>query len=274
MSQRKPAGRRVRPLDPPGELAHFGYAIVRGLVPLDALADLRSAIELGLANQARELVSTGLLPVQDEGAASSFEAGMSLLFERNIIPPGAPVMGARVRAEIATAVDHLRRHPAIARLAKEILGPPIVATPQFAVRAHCPGRLEFCYPWHQDIFFLDLDDKESARRVNFWVPLVPIDADAGGIELIRESHLCGVLPHARERHAANAPWFMGVERASLPGGQVIVPRLDVGDAIVMLEKTVHRSRPNRGRRVRWSVDIRYARAGEPVGRSGRPLAVP
>jgi ectoine hydroxylase-related dioxygenase (phytanoyl-CoA dioxygenase family) len=77
-----------------------------------------------------------------------------------------------------------RQHPAIVAVARAILGPKIVATPQFALRAHLPASHYVCFPWHQDVNFLDLADKRGARIVNFWIPLLPIDRDAGGLEVI------------------------------------------------------------------------------------------
>lgn len=255
------------------ELDRFGFCIMRSLIPLQDLDGLRAAIELGLTNQSLELVEAGLLPAEDEAAARSFATGISLLFQRNLIPPGAPVTGTHLRLEIAAAVNRLRRHPAITGLAKALLGSQIVATPQFALRAHCPGRHEFCFPWHQDIFFLDLRDRISARVVNFWIPLVPIDSTAGGLDVIKGSHRHGVLPHARAQQHPDAPCFTAVEPHCLPAGEIVAPELGIRDALVMLDKTVHRTRLNRSARVRWSVDIRYAEAGRPLGRSGEPLAI-
>jgi hypothetical protein len=256
------------------EPSRSGFCVARDLVPHEDLAELRAAIELALANQSRELVEAGELPAQEGSIAGGFLDGISFLLERNVVPRGARVVGNYLRKEIADAVDRLRGQPAITRFAKAILGPRIVSTPQFAVRAHCPGRFDLCFPWHQDVFFLDLEDQVRAHIVNFWIPLVPIDADAGGLDVIKESHLYGVLPHARVQQHRDAPYFMGVEPASLPPGEIVAPELHVGDALVMLDKTVHRTRMNRSPHVRWSVDIRYIEAGRPLGRSGAALAIP
>jgi ectoine hydroxylase-related dioxygenase (phytanoyl-CoA dioxygenase family) len=261
-----------------GSLAEWldrcGYAIVKRVLPPQAIADLRAAIELALARQAQELVAVGLLSAADEARARRFETGPSLLLQCNITPPGGPVMGSAPRSEIAHALDRFRTLPAITALAKEILGPDIVATPQFAVRAHCPERLDFCFPWHQDVFFLKLEKPQTARIVNFWVPLVPITEDTGGVELICASHRVGMLPHGPDQRGGDGPRFTGVLASALPAGEVVAPVLDVGDALIMLDKTVHRSRINHSARVRWSVDIRYAEAGRPLGRTGRAIAIP
>ncbi len=46
--------------------------------------------------------------------------------------------------------------------------------------------------------------------------------------------------------------------------------MDAGDALLTMERLVHRSLPNRSDTVRWSIDTRYCQIGLPTGRPQVP----
>lgn len=253
------------------DLVTSGYAILRSVVPMADVERIRSAIRVALQDQARELTAVGKVPAHESALASDLDRGLLYLLEHGI-GVSKPVTGGQPRPPIGERLEELRRHPALVVVAKSLLGERIVATPQYALRAHCPGRMDVRFPWHQDVYFLSLDDKEAARIINFWIPLVPIDADAGGIDIIAGSHQFGVLDHARES-VVGAPAFTTVVPSLLPDGERVIPTLELGDAVMMTEKTVHRTRINASNRIRWSIDLRYAEAGRPVGREGNVLTI-
>jgi SAM-dependent methyltransferase len=258
------------------ELDRSSFAIASGIVPLDIVHRLREAIGMGLMRGARQLLSAGKLAAADVDRVRDVDTGMIYAHERLGADPNAPspeVQPLRMwtsRAVKRTLIE-TRQHPAIVAVARAILGPKIVATPQFALRAHLPASHYVCFPWHQDVNFLDLADKRGARIVNFWIPLLPIDRDAGGLEVIRGSHRAGPLPHRREAPRDGREGLTAVAPESIPDGEIVVPELKPGDALLMLDKTVHRSRMNHSTRVRWSIDIRFCESGRPLGREGHSI---
>ena len=51
-------------------------------------------------------------------------------------------------------------------------------------------------------------------------------------------------------------------------GRLLGEALEAGDVLLLTNISVHRSRPNRTSKMRWSVDVRYH---DPAGPSGYPL---
>ena len=92
--------------------------------------------------------------------------------------------------------------------------------------------------------------------------------------------------HRLERGAGGrkaASWYLEVSEADAPAGERVTVPVPFGSVLLLNQLVVHRSTENLSERIRWSVDLRYQRAGEPTGmdiiappvafvRGGRKLA--
>ncbi len=251
------------------------FAIVRGVLRESDIERMHEAIRLGLKAVAAEMMSAGILQESDVKRSCTIETGLSFLSKlhptlRHI---NALFVGPEPVEPVAAALTSVRQHSLITTIAKSILGSHIVAHPQFALRAHLPSREDHCFPWHQDVFFLDLPAPEEARILNFWIPLMPVKRKGGCIEVIRGSHLAGPLPHRRQPPREDRVPLTEVAPEHFPGGPVVTIELEPGDALLMLDKTIHRSRINQSGCVRWSMDIRYCAANCPLGREGHSIEI-
>lgn len=116
----------------------------------------------------------------------------------------------------------------------------------------------------------------STLIFNAWVPLVDADVANGCLAVQRYSHTQGLLPHetSTEVQAVGGKGSRGLRAESTPAEEapdVVAVEMRVGDVLLLMEGTVHRSLPNTSPdRVRWSVDTRYNAAGEPNGRPHVP----
>lgn len=159
------------------------------------------------------------------------------------------------------AMFYVMTLPEILDLVGFLIGPEILAHPQFNARAKLPDRTSVV-PWHQDLGYLHKSAEETFM-VNLWLPLVDANAENGCLEVIRGSHNCGILPY-------NSGGAEDLVPESIPEGEVVCCPLQVGGVLMLQHKTVHRSTPNFSDHIRWSLDIRYSDPALPTGRDHVP----
>lgn len=171
--------------------------------------------------------------------------------------------------EVKEAIGGKRKTPAmfhvmtlqpILDVVESVIGPEILAHPQFNSRAKLPDRKSIVN-WHQDIGFLEKDADETFM-VNFWVPLVDSDATNGCLEVIPGSHKLGRLPFVDNPE--------NIIPGHLPVDKPVCCPVPKGGALLIQHKTVHRSNPNFSNHIRWSLDIRYSDSRKPTGRPAVP----
>ena len=91
----------------------------------------------------------------------------------------------------------LRTAPALLDVAESLMGPEILAHPQFSCRSKLPDQELTVIPWHQDLAYLRPEEAGDTLVVNFWIPLVEATVANGCMEVMRGSHRLGLLPHSR-----------------------------------------------------------------------------
>ena len=102
--------------------------------------------------------------------------------------------------------------PALLDIVESVIGPEILAHPQFNLRAKLPNQDATVVPWHQDLGYLQ-PDAEETFMVNFWIPLVDATPENGCMEVIAGSHRAPAhRPRARlgtggqfQRHHRSVP---------------------------------------------------------------------
>jgi hypothetical protein len=154
-------------------------------------------------------------------------------------------------------------HPALLDVAESLIGPEILAHPQFNCRAKLPRQQSTVVPWHQDLGYLH-PDADATFMVNFWIPLVDAPMESGALQVIPGSHRWGRIPHE------TIDGYLGIPESALPAHTVADCPLEAGGALLIQHTTVHRSVPNVSDRVRWSLDMRYSDPAQPTGREEVP----
>jgi len=118
-------------------------------------------------------------------------------------------------------------------------------------------------PPHQD----SAQNGPNMDWCTFWVPLMPIDENVGGLAVARDSHLSGERPHRPHETARSVETR---NRVSLtveedPAGyRWATAEFSPGDILVMHPNTVHRAQPNQSDLVRLSTDRRVQPRSTPV----------
>ncbi len=237
-----------------------GYLVLPVLLPLAASAPLRQELSEIVEYEARQAFAAGKVP--EAFAEHPFATRLVKLCESAEDPlemKEAVTGGKRLKTD---AVFKLWTHPTLVDVIEQLIGPEVLAHPQFAVRSKMAFQARFPEiaddVFHQDSAFLT-EDSESTRMVNCWMPLVDVTVDMGAIEFVRGSHKWGTLQRG---NAAK----IGVEHYS-PGDVVSCP-INLGGALLYHKETAHRSVTNTTDKVRWSIDIRFSDLTAP---SGRPV---
>lgn len=237
-----------------------GYLLLDDVLPPGAFALLIRELEAVVDARAREQQSAGLL--WEPHPEAPFDSRLALLHAGSADPEALwrSVHGKHLKTAGLFAVF---THPALLDIVESLIGPEILGHPQFNLRAKLPGHDPTVVPWHQDLGYLERD-AEGTSMVNFWIPLVDAPMETGGMQVIPGSHRWGLVPHER------FDGYLGIPEEKLPAHQEVDCPVRVGGVLMIQHRTIHRSIPNRSRRVRWSLDLRYSDPAHPTGRPSVP----
>ncbi len=247
-----------------------GFLIVRRMLPLDALQPLIDELTQKVDVTIREAVRQGQLDAkatfEDAPFANRLALASAACTDRNWLWESYFSRGK----PISPGMFQLRTSPALLDATESLIGPEILAHPQFALRPKMPDLDLMDIPWHQDLAYLIPDEAGETLVVNFWIPLVSATEENGCMQVIPGSHLLGLLAHDLRLETPGHKGSKGIADADLPASSIVTCEVDPGDVLITMERLVHRSIPNRSQTVRWSVDTRYSRIGLPTGRSKVP----
>lgn len=141
--------------------------------------------------------------------------------------------------------------PSVAAFFATIAGAPVTFIPLARYRIMPPGGATQV---HQDALLNPGFDMTTA-----WIPLMPIDADLGGLAVATGSHRQGCMP------PESLPPLDGLWRSA---------PYEPGDVVLMHEALVHTGLPNRSRdSLRVSVDVRFQNPAAAPAVVGRITAV-
>ena len=172
-----------------------GYLIVRQMLPHKAQQPLISELTQKVDRATQEAVRQGLLAPTDTFTDAPFAERLALASNactdrmwlwQTYFSRGKP---------ISAGIFALRVTPALLDVTESLIGPEILAHPQFALRTKMPDLALMDIPWHQDLAYLIPAEAGETLVVNFWIPLVSATAENGCMQVIPGSHRKGLLEH-------------------------------------------------------------------------------
>lgn len=150
-------------------------------------------------------------------------------------------------------------NPKLLDVAESLVGSEIIASSAYRIRPKVPGFGHGVVPWHQDSgYFEPYCDKSLILTV--WVPLVDATPERGCLEVMPRAHRGEVVRHARSSNGM----YLEIPSSDLPEGSVVTTPIPKGGALLLTNRTPHRSTENISDCIRWSVDIRYQNAALPT----------
>ena len=162
-----------------------------------------------------------------------------------------PDLGETRRRE---SFDFLR-NPNLLDVIEPFIGPEITWNPVSHIRPKMPGT---DVAFHQDAVFTAPEAKDILQ-VTVWLPLVPSTEENGCLQVMPKVHEERIVYWTYSRDLPD------IEPVSLP--------MDKGDVLIMHKLTPHGSGPNTTNAVRWSMDLRYQKTGDPSPRPEWPSLV-
>ena len=230
-----------------------GYLFLRGLLPPDAVRSVQRQI----GTIARD---TGWLrrdtPVED---AIADPAGFCVDPE----PAYLTTLRKINRLEDYHALKH---HPALVGLFERMLGGPILPHPRVLMRNIFPARKDFTTKAHQDF----PNVQGTTEVFTAWFPLIDCPLETGPLQIAAGTHTGAVYDFDIGTGAG------GIEITDPFEGRWVSGAFAVGDVLIFHSLAVHKGVPNRGERLRMSMDVRYQLASEPFNpdnaqADGQPL---
>ena len=227
----------------PEQLAAFardGYLIVRGLVGSPAISGIRAAFARASARILGELrIDAAGAPLETALGAAGALANRYGRSWREL------VAGPEVYA--------LHRDPGLVAALRQVIGgPTLFGSSVFNARPKLPGQRLTEVPWHQDLAYFP--EGSQATFVTAWMPMVPVEAANGCMQVLAGSHRAGLAPHRQESDEAA---FLSLP-APPPGPQLITCAMQPGDVLFMHHLLWHASGPNTTSGIRWSIDCRFS----------------
>jgi 1-deoxypentalenic acid 11beta-hydroxylase len=141
------------------------------------------------------------------------------------------------------------------RIFEQIFGEPVFVFKSPTVRYSLPNDNEHVSPPHQDYFFVRIN--KTFRT--FWIPLMDIDEQIGGLAIAPGIHRHGLLDHVEADHVYSYI-FRGRKQMGVPLERVGRPWLTAdyhpGDLLVFHHLMVHWALPNCSDKIRLSIDNR------------------
>jgi phytanoyl-CoA hydroxylase len=240
--------------------ARDGFVVARGIVPLDLIAGIRARLA--------DIVDRAIATWHDAGEIADPGAELPLDTRLHVVAGAlAGRLGRSWRRDvICPALHRLHHAPTIVAAVSRLLGDEIDGHPIWNARPKLPGQQMTIVPWHQDSGYFGPSTVRS-EILTVWIPLVPVDAENGTLQLARGSHRFGLMHHVTESRDGQ---FLEIAGGDPDPALVETPSLSPGDAILLHNLCWHRSLPNRSPGIRWSIDIRYLRTGDDPGGEGFP----
>jgi hypothetical protein len=142
---------------------------------------------------------------------------------------------------------------------------PAVAGGGYGIRIDNPFEDRFRANWHQE-YPAQLRSRDG---LVYWSPLLAITEELGPVQVCPGSHLEGPIPvHTSVSGGDQTGAYALVlqhEAERLARYATIAPLTEPGDLIVMDFMLLHASGDNRGKRSRWSMQLRYFNFYEATG---------
>ncbi len=240
-----------------------GYLVVPGVLTDDDLAPVIAEIDEFVDRRAAELKEQGKITHRFEG--EPFERRYAKLYSQSKeIGNGLDIFFMR-----GQAMFRFLHNPNLLDVVESLLGEELTCNPIQHLRAKVPqavkGNVPDYFqnvPWHQDAA-VTWEEADPTEIITFWIPLVDATVETGCMEVIPGAFKLGLLRHQAEGGTSIVP-------EEMPAIEPIAVPCPKGGVVIMNKYTPHRGTPNVSDIVRWSIDLRYQRTGEPTGRPFHP----
>lgn len=271
-----------------------GYLLVEGLIdPAEIFGPIERDYTALLDELAKALVAEGRLPSTWSGLPFGErviklyqETGDLFIQQFDITIPPKAGLPDDLPMCLAPSVFAAMTSEALLDAVESLIGSEISINPVQHVRIKPPSRvldlegvagglhgamgvtpdngLVARTPWHQDNAVLT-PDADGTEMVTVWFPITDATVEMGCLLVRPGSHHGGLRTHCPSRTTD-----LFIPDAALDDQDGVPVPMRRGDALFLHPRLCHASLGNQSQAIRWSVDLRYQRRGQPSGRTILP----
>lgn len=232
-------------LSPPSSGLSPAFRIVELLKPQE-LEAIGQAVQETVDRVARALRT----PYEESEPQEDIFHRLQLVAQRNPAYASALLAAVYADAHRDPRIEALRDDPRLLGAIEQLCGQFEPAGMTIRVRVNVPALPRTLHGWHSDVAIAAPVTPGSTCHTVLgacWIPLADTGPDTGGLELVSAPQ-DRPLPHERSEEGRFV--IPDALLAGLPRQAISV---SAGEAAVIGRYTPHRSLPNTGSRVRWSV---------------------
>ncbi len=240
------------------QLQHFdteGYLIVEDLFNDDDLQPVIDDVSGEIDRLANELVASGDL--SQTYAEKDFMSRLTAINEETDV-----ILKAVISGQLATSgIFGLLTNPKLLDAVESLVGPEIIAASAYRLRPKLPYLDSGVVPWHQDSAFFE-PYCDTSLILTVWIPLVDATAERGCLQVVPRQHKGEIVPHHLPEGSHGG--LLKIVSDDFPSDAVVTTPVPKGGALLLTNRTPHRSIENSSDVIRWSMDLRYQTASLPT----------
>lgn len=221
-----------------------GFVKLKGFFEPALIADILADAQAVFAKQ---MVRLGILNSTEGYDSQTFRDGMFSLFQKDL----QAFMNAGKQVQHLVSLHQAALSESVIDTLKELgLSTPVVSTRPVLFFNHQKLAKEKVYHTvfpHQDWRSM----QGSLDAVIIWLPLVPIDAKLGALQVIPGSHKMGLVATGMESGFGKVDITDEMEK------QWVNVEVEPGDALFFSSFLIHQSGVNDSEDIRWSTHFRY-----------------
>jgi hypothetical protein len=237
-----------------------GFLIVRGLFTNAELQPVIDAIDEKVNALARKLYDAGQISERYDS-----EGFLTRLSQIEQFFPGAATL-IHTGGVLPNAFANIWSSQKLLDIIEQILGPEIAGHPVWNLRSKTPHNPLATVPWHQDTAYLAAGSEQTFQPTA-WIPLVDANEVNGCMQVVRGGHRGEKVfqHHLENTRGHKDSWYLYIDERDLPDGDVVTCTMNKGSVLLLNNLIPHRSTENFSNIIRWSIDLRWQRPGEPSG---------
>jgi len=249
-----------------------GYVIVENFFDVEKeLLPIMSQVDNLVDELANQLFDAG--KIKNKWENEGFYTRLTKL-EKEF--PGAAVV-LHKKGKLPKAMADLWANPRLLDIAQQVLGTgDISGHPVWNLRTKTPNNPLVTVPWHQDAGYMQ-ENCENTEVPTAWIPLIDANLENGCMQVYKRGqrekklleHFC----------CSGQTWYIQIPeeemKAQLPSDcEIVTCEVPLGGFLLINQLIPHRSLENKSEKIRWSVDLRWMRTGEPAGFFGLKQPIP
>nr|KAG5698092.1 hypothetical protein BaRGS_031782 [Batillaria attramentaria] len=243
-----------------------GYVLVEDFFTPQELEPVRQATARLVDIVAQRLYKAGKITDLHEDA--DLFTRLTLLEEQF---PGASVLVHKLGI-LPPEYRALLSNERLLNVLEQVLGPRVAASPVWNIRTKLPNCVHGEIPWHQDSGYFAPNSYTTLLPVA-WIPLLDATPENGCMQYLEGGHKRGIV--CDHLNCYGDTWHVMLDESKMEEVLGVSKEKDLitipvkyGGFILFNNLLPHRSLPNKSNEIRWSLDLRWQRPGEPEGLFG------